>query len=294
MGLSLKKIGSAGRNGVSPPAVFIAVCSLTFVAALITTVYFCYSMQQEMEMPGGCTMCMMWMQLPGQTLLVSALSFLIMWLAFMVAMMLPSALPMFLRTRRQWVSLCSMATGYFLMWVAAGLGVYVLGMAFMSMTMQSEWLSRAVPFLAGAALVVAGIMQLGRWKMKHLRCCRMPFGCAVASPQDEGSFRLGCRQGIECCICCAPPVIIQLVLGIMNPLGMIAVTIVIAAEKLLPRPEITTRLVGLAAVLAGFLYMSAPGLKAHQTEAMTLISIFTNMGSATTWIVSLAGYGAVK
>ena len=46
----------------------------------------------EMEMPGGWTMSMMWMRMPGQTWFASALSFLFMWLAMMVALMLPSAL----------------------------------------------------------------------------------------------------------------------------------------------------------------------------------------------------------
>lgn len=44
---------------------------------------------------------------------------------------------------------------------------------------------------------------------------------------------------------------IQLALGIMDPLVMIGVTIAIAAEKLLPRPEITGRLIGIAAIFAG-------------------------------------------
>jgi len=49
-----------------------------------------------MEMPGGWTMSMMWMRMPGQTWFASALSFQFMWLAMMVTMMMPSALPMFL------------------------------------------------------------------------------------------------------------------------------------------------------------------------------------------------------
>jgi hypothetical protein len=44
---------------------------------------------------------------------------------------------------------------------------------------------------------------------------------------------------------------IQLALGTMNPLVMIVVAIVIAAEKLLPRPAIVTRLVGISAIIAG-------------------------------------------
>jgi len=44
---------------------------------------------------------------------------------------------------------------------------------------------------------------------------------------------------------------IQLALGIMNPLVMIVIAMVIAAEKLLPQPAIVTRLVGVSAIIAG-------------------------------------------
>jgi predicted metal-binding membrane protein len=54
----------------------------------------------EMEMLGGWTMPMMWMRMPGQIWAASATSFLLMWLAIMVAMMMPPALPMLLNTRR--------------------------------------------------------------------------------------------------------------------------------------------------------------------------------------------------
>ena len=45
----------------------------------------------------------------------------------------------------------------------------------------------------------------------------------------------------------------QLILGIMNPLVMIMVAIVIAAEKLLPRPDVTARLGGIAAIVVGIM-----------------------------------------
>ena len=44
---------------------------------------------------------------------------------------------------------------------------------------------------------------------------------------------------------------IQLVLGMMNPWVITAVASVIAAEKLLPRPDIAARLAGVIAILAG-------------------------------------------
>lgn len=233
------------------PAGFIAICALTFVAGLSATAYFCRSMSGGMGMPGGWTMSMMWMRMPGQTWFASAISFLLMWLAMMVAMMMPSALPTFLKTRRRWVSLCYMASGYFAIWLAAGIGIFVLGVGLAMLEMRSELISRAVPLLLSVSLIAAGAFQFTRWKMTHLLRCRSPFGCAASCPQDETSFRLGCKQGVECCVCCATPMAIQLALGIMNPLVMIGVAIVIAAEKLLPRPDIVARIVGIFTVVAG-------------------------------------------
>ena len=134
----LQHKNSAGGNEATLPAEFIAVCVLAFVAGVSATVYFCHSMCCEMEMPGGWTMSMMWMRMPGQTWFGSALSFHFMWLAMMVAMMLPSALPTFLKQRRTPASLSVMATGYFAAWMALGVGIYALGVAFAAAAMRWE------------------------------------------------------------------------------------------------------------------------------------------------------------
>src|SRR5687768_13388213 len=102
----LQQKNSAGYDK-APPAEFITVCVVAFAASVAATVYFCRSCC-EMEMPGGWTMSMMWMRIPGQTWFASATNFLLMWLAMMVVMMLPSALPTFLKTRRAPVSLSLM------------------------------------------------------------------------------------------------------------------------------------------------------------------------------------------
>ncbi len=251
MSHQVKHKNAVNFDRIPVSAEFILACLFAFVAAVLATAYFCRSMNHEMKMPGGWTMSMMWMRMPGQTWLSSALSFLLMWLAMMVAMMLPSALPAFLKTGRKWTSLCFIACGYFTIWLVAGIGIYVVGMAFMKFAMQSELVSDIVPFISGALLIAAGVVQLSRWKIRSLLCCRSPFGCAVALPQQETSFRLGCKQGIACCTCCTAPMLILLILGMMSPLVIIIVAIIIAAEKMLPWPEITTRLVGVAAILAG-------------------------------------------
>jgi predicted metal-binding membrane protein len=243
---------SAEREETTLPTRFIAVCVLAFVAGVSATAYFCRSMCCETQMPGGWTMSTMWMRMPGQTWVASATIFLLMWLAMMVAMMLPSALPTFLKAKRQCGSLYGMASGYFAIWLAAGVGIYALGVPFAIGAMRWEFFSRAVPWLLAASLIAAGSVQFTRWKMTHLLRCRSLSGCdTLRRPHYEASFRLGCKQGAACCLCCAAPMTIQVTLGIMNPLLMLVVAILIAAEKLLPRPAIIVRLVGTSAMIAG-------------------------------------------
>jgi predicted metal-binding membrane protein len=250
-----------GGNEASLPAGFIAVSVFVFVAGVWATAYYCRSMAGGMDMPGGWTMSMMWMRMPGQTWFSSAISFLLMWLAMMVAMMLPSALPTFLKTRRQLASLCYLASGYFAIWLVAGVGIYALGVELATVAMGSELFSHAVPMLLGASLIAAGAFQFTRWKKTYLLHCRSPFGCAISYPKKDASFRLGCKQGVECCICCAAPMAILLALGMMNPLVIIFVATVIAAEKLLPQPAIVARLVGISIIIVGVAYLGATFLR---------------------------------
>ncbi len=257
----LQTKSSAGGNETMSPAEFIAVSFVAFLAGVSATIYFCRSMSGGMDMPGGWTMSMMWMRMPGQSWTVSAAMFLLMWLTMMVAMMLPSALPAFLKTGRPWASLCSVAAGYFAVWLAAGVGIYALGVALATVAMQSDPVSRAVPLLAGSSLTAAGALQFTRWKMTHLLRCRSPSGCAVVCPQNETSFRLGCKQGAECCVCCAPPMTVFLALGMMNPLAIIVVAMVIAAEKILPHPAIVARFAGISAIIAGVASLGAVFLR---------------------------------
>src|ERR1700684_2287202 len=82
--------------------VFLGVSALLFAACTTVTVVWCASMSAlgGMPMPGDWTMSMAWMRMPGQTWLGAAASFLAMWVVMMVAMMLPSLVPMLWRYRQ--------------------------------------------------------------------------------------------------------------------------------------------------------------------------------------------------
>ena len=135
-------------------------------------------MSGGMRMPGNWTMSMMWMVMPGQTRMMSALVFVGMWLAMMVAMMLPSALPVLLLYRRAAafcgelrldVLILALATGYFLVWTLFGVVAYAARVTISRAVMSWLTLSKIVPLAVGLALVFAGIYQLTPWKSECLK-----------------------------------------------------------------------------------------------------------------------------
>jgi predicted metal-binding membrane protein len=242
-------------------ALFFVFSGLVFAVSAAATVYFSRSMSGGMEMPGGWTMSMMWMRMPGQTWAASAAMFMLMWLAMMVAMMLPSALPMLLNFRQSLLGngnrnfgapVIFAASGYFLVWLVFGAAVYLAGVMFALAAMRLEWLSRMVPTLSGAALMAAGAIQLTAWKMSGLRRCRTS-GCAELQSGNtlKAGWCHGLKQGAVCFICCLAPMLALLALGAMNLTVMILIAATIATEKLVPKPEPFVRIFGIAALIIG-------------------------------------------
>ena len=234
------------------PAVFTAACLLLFIAGIVITVYYCVSMCCDMKMPGGWTMSMMWMRMSGDSWLTAWLSFTFMWMAMMAAMMMPSAAPVFLKTKRSVKSFYWTVLGYFTVWTMPVILLYPACILLADATMQSQRLSRIVPLLSGIVLVAAGAYQFTRLKMKYLMRCRSLPGC-TGSPLQKSTlaFRNGCRHGFDCEICCAGLMVAQLMLGIMDPLAMIVIALFVTAEKLLPRPALVVRLAGIAIITGG-------------------------------------------
>jgi predicted metal-binding membrane protein len=130
-------------------------------------------MRDEMPMPGGWKMSMMWMRMAGETWTSSFIVFMLMWLAMMVAMMMPSALPMILKTKRELSFRCYAVLGYFTIWLLAGIIIYVSGTLLANATMHSEALSNMMPLLFGVVLMLVGAYQFSRLKLTNL--LHLPF-----------------------------------------------------------------------------------------------------------------------
>jgi predicted metal-binding membrane protein len=242
-------------------APFFVFSILVFAVSAAATVYFSRSMSGGMDMPGGWAMSMMWMRMPGQTWTASASMFMLMWLAMMVAMMWPAALPMLLNFRQSLIGnknrnfktpMIFAASGYFFVWLLFGAAVYLLGMMFALAAMRLEWLSRMVPALSGVALMAAGALQLTAWKMSGLRRCRTS-SCAELRSGDtlKAGWCHGIKQGAVCFICCLALMLALLALGAMNLTVMILIASTIATEKLVSKPELFLRIFGIAALIIG-------------------------------------------
>jgi len=214
-----------------------------------------------MPMAGGWTMSMAWMPLPGQTRLAAAASFLGMWVVMMVAMMLPSLATILWRYREAvgrpasasvdwltaWVGL-----GYFFAWAAFGLVAYPLGLALAALTMGSPGWAQVAPVAGGWAVLLAGMLQISRWKSRHLACCRPRSLHMGHQPAVTGAaWRYGLRLGLHCCGCCASLMVVLLVAGVMDLRAMAVVTACITLERLLPDGERAARAIGVVIVGAG-------------------------------------------
>ena len=214
---------------------------------------------------------MPWMPMSGQTWPGAVASFLGMWVVMMVAMMLPSLVPMLWRyrqavgspgeTRLGWLTaLVGMA--YFFVWTVFGGGVFPLGVALAAAQMENPDLTHAVPIAVGVVILMAGSLQLTAWKAHHLGCCRETPGRGGTLPADAGTaWRHGLRLGLHCTSCSAGLMAILLVVGVMNLRAMTVVAAAITVERLAPGGERVARATGAIVVGAGlFLIVRAAGL----------------------------------
>ena len=192
------------------------------------------------------------------------------WVTMMAAMMLPSVSPMVLvfarisrdRERRghgfvpTWVFLA----GYLIAWTAYGLVAYgAYRLLRWAVGGSLDW-DGAGAWVAGGALLVAGLYQLTPLKQVCLRHCRGPLHFVLHGWRDghAGALRMGTEHGAFCIGCCWGLMLALFALGVMSLVWMALIAVVIFAEKLLPAGEMFARVFAVALVAGGILVAAAP------------------------------------
>jgi predicted metal-binding membrane protein len=162
-------------------------------------------------------------------------SFAAVWLAMMAAMMLPGAAPAVIRhvhAGRRVLAAPSFVGSYLVVWAIVGVGVYVVYRPHGSA-------------VAAAVVIAAGVYELTPLKRHFRRRCR-------------DNVRSGFDFG-RCCVGSSIGLMLMLVtLGVMNVAWMLAMAVVVVAQKLLPPKAAIDVPIALAIVGFGIFIVIAP------------------------------------
>lgn len=191
----------------------------------------------------------------------NAVAVFFMWAVMMAAMMLPSALPMVLtyanlNARRGQPALTRHFTAaYIAMWSAFSLFVTLLQWLFQRAELTTAMIESRSATFGGVLLLVAGLYQLSPLKTMCLRHCRTPLGFLLNDWRDgvSGAWIMGLRHGGYCLGCCWALMLLLFVAGVMNLLWILAISVMVGIEKILPGGDRLSRYLGLALIGLGLM-----------------------------------------
>ena len=180
-----------------------------------------------------------------------------MWWVMMVAMMLPSAAPTVLlygRTASRSPAPVQARTGWFLAGYLLAWGGFSLAAAVLQLLLDHFRLLAPMAMqldsrvATGAVLVCAGIYQISPLKTMCLRHCRSPAQFLVRHyrPGRRGALTMGLIHGAYCVGCCWLLMALLFAGGVMNLAWIAALTLAVAADKLLPFGRVLSLVAGLA------------------------------------------------
>ncbi|AOK07697.1 DUF2182 domain-containing protein [Burkholderia sp. AU28942] len=181
-----------------------------------------------------------------------------MWWVMMIAMMTPGAAPLVLLYRRVLryrgtdgsraaIASTLLLAGYLVAWLAFSAGAAAMQMLLQPAGLISGmmlWSKSAA--LSAFVLALAGVYQFSPLKRACLRQCRSPvrFLTMYARPGAAGSFVLGVRHGAYCVGCCWLLMALLFVGGVMNVVWIVALSLIVLVEKVLPGGEQVGRALG--------------------------------------------------
>jgi predicted metal-binding membrane protein len=167
--------------------------------------------------------------------------FMVVWVTMTVAMMLPATAPSVLAMPRPRVA--PFFALYLGAWATAGFVGYLLVEGVRGLEPGFLAWDEAGRYVAGGALVAAGLYQLTPVKDACLRRCRAP------ADLDYGAFCVGCAWALMAAL---------FALGVMSVGWMALIAALIAAERLLPWRTVAVRAVAVVLVAVGLAVAFAP------------------------------------
>jgi predicted metal-binding membrane protein len=180
--------------------------------------------------------------LPGGELLLPGLLYVGGWLLMLIAMMLPTTLPLLQRFDRLAATrgdrgelIALLLVGYLLVWLGFGVAAHLLDAVLHAIVQQSIWLTFNAWLLGAGLLAIAGLFQFSRLKYHCLDKCRTPLSFIMhhwhgITPRRD-ALLLGAHHGVFCVGCCWAIMLLMFVVGTGNVGWMLALGAVMAIEK---------------------------------------------------------------
>jgi predicted metal-binding membrane protein len=179
-----------------------------------------------------------------------------MWAVMMAAMMLPSVAPLVLLyagalhargERHASRSIYALACGYLLAWCAFSALATALQRLLASLLVLTPMMEPETPMFAALLLAIAGLYQLTPLKGACLRVCRSPLSYLLQHwrPGPLGALQLGVAHGVYCLGCCWALMLLLFAGGVMNLVVIVALTLWVLLEKLVPLGERAARASGI-------------------------------------------------
>jgi predicted metal-binding membrane protein len=181
----------------------------------------------------------------------------LMWALMMVAMMLPSALPMILlhaKLAQRTDATAVFALTYVAVWTAASLIAAAAQQGLVAARLlDGDRLLFGNRMIGGALLIAAGLYQLTPLKRRCLERCRSPLSFLMSGwrPGIGGALLLGLRHGLYCLGCCWMLMALLFVGGVMNLAWVALLAAIVLIEKIAPGGRWLTMGIAGAAVIGG-------------------------------------------
>ncbi|MBD1546018.1 DUF2182 domain-containing protein [Roseibium aggregatum] len=243
----------------SDPARLALLLAGPGLVALASWAYLALMIDDMSAIPGMAAMMMS----PQMFSPVQFTGLFLMWAIMMAAMMLPTAVSMILAYARMqaadrargagWLPVAAFSSGYVMAWTGFSLAATVLQAGFTTLAVMSPMMMKVTAPLGGGILVAAGLYQFSPLKQACLHQCRTPVSFLMTRWRDGawGGLRMGWQHGLLCIGCCWALMGLLFVGGVMNAAWIVAITLYVLVEKILPKSEIFSKLSGAAMIGLG-------------------------------------------
>lgn len=181
--------------------------------------------------------------------------FVLAWQAMIVAMMLPSSLPLIrlfeaASAKQDHPHRVRMAFlgGYAAVWTGFGALAFLGDLGVHHTVDAVPWLEDRPWLIGGSVLAVAGLFQFSELKDRCLSRCRMPGPYLLSHYRRgaRGAFELGSGHGLFCLGCCWALMLVTFAAGVAVLWWMAALTAVMVYEKTGRHGRVLTPIVGYA------------------------------------------------